>query len=60
MLRAVDPPIAYDTVAKLAMQNGDNAMAVRYFELAARTSPVYYADAHRDAALAQQRVNASQ
>ncbi len=60
MLRAVDPPVAYDTVAKLAMANGDNATAVKYFELAARMSPVYYADAHRDAALAQQRVNASQ
>jgi tetratricopeptide (TPR) repeat protein len=59
MLRAVDPPIAYDTVAKLAMQNGDNATAVKYFELAARMSPIYYADAHRDAALAQQRLNAA-
>jgi Flp pilus assembly protein TadD len=59
MLRAVEPPIAYDTVAKLAMQNGDNATAVKYFELAARMSPVYYADAHRDAALAQQRLNTS-
>ncbi|MGH9521877.1 MAG: tetratricopeptide repeat protein [Terriglobales bacterium] len=59
MLRAVDPSIAYDTVAKLAMENGDNATAAKYFELAARMSPVYYADAHRDAALARQRLDAS-
>ena len=60
LLRAVDPPIAYDTVAKLAMANGDNATAIKYFEQAARLSPVYYADAHRDVALARERLDASQ
>ncbi|MGA8707769.1 MAG: tetratricopeptide repeat protein [Steroidobacteraceae bacterium] len=59
LLHAVDPPIAYDVVAKLAMANGDNAVAIRYFEQAARLSPIYYAEAHRDAALARERLDAS-
>jgi Flp pilus assembly protein TadD len=59
LLHAVDPPIAYDMVAKLAMANGDNMVAIKYFDQAARLSPTYYADAHRDAALARERLDAS-
>jgi Flp pilus assembly protein TadD len=59
LLRVLDPPVAYDTVAKLALANGDNAAALHYFEQAATLSPVYFADAHRDAALARERLGAS-
>jgi len=59
LLKALDPPAAYDMVAKLAMANGDNAAALRYFEQAAALSPVYFADAHQDAAIARERLGAS-
>jgi tetratricopeptide (TPR) repeat protein len=59
LLRVLDPPAAYDTLAKLAMANGDNAVALHYFEQAAELSPVYFADAHRDAAIARERLDAA-
>ncbi len=59
LLRALDPPQAYDIVAKLAMANGDNAVALRYFDQAAQLSPVYFADAHHDAAIARERLTTS-
>ena len=58
-LRVLDPPEAYDTVAKLAMDNSDNAVALRYFEQAAVLSPVYFEDAHRDAEVVRERLAAS-
>jgi tetratricopeptide (TPR) repeat protein len=59
LLQALDPPVAYDTVAKLAMDNGDNALALRYFEQAAVLSPVYFAEAHNEAAIARERLGSS-
>jgi tetratricopeptide (TPR) repeat protein len=59
LLQALDPPVAYDTVAKLALDNGDNALALRYFEQAAVLSPVYFAEAHNEAAVARERLGSS-
>jgi tetratricopeptide (TPR) repeat protein len=59
LLQVLDPPAAYDAVAKSAMDNGDNAVAVRYFEQAAVLSPVYFAEAHHDAAIARERLGSS-
>jgi len=59
LLRVLDPPQAYDTVAKYALANGDNAAAMHYFEQAAILSPTYFADAHREATIARERLDAS-
>ncbi len=57
LLRVLDAPKAYNLLGQEAMANGDNAIALHYFEQAATLSPTYYADAHRSAALARERLD---
>jgi tetratricopeptide (TPR) repeat protein len=59
LLEVLDPPVAYETVAKTALDNGDNAVALRYFEKASSLSPVYLPDVERNANKARERLNAT-
>jgi tetratricopeptide (TPR) repeat protein len=59
LLQALDPPAAYGAVAKLALENGDNAVALELFEKAAAASPVYSPETQRSAAIARERLAAS-
>jgi hypothetical protein len=43
-------------VAKVALENGDNALALSYFERASSLSPVYLPDVERDANKARERL----
>jgi tetratricopeptide (TPR) repeat protein len=56
LLQASDVPAAYNTVGQVAMANHDNRIALDYFEKAAESSPVYFPDAQRNAALARQQL----
>jgi tetratricopeptide (TPR) repeat protein len=58
LLQALDAPVAYDTVGKLAMDNGDNAVALQYFNKASAVSPVYLVEVQRNAAIARERLGA--
>jgi Flp pilus assembly protein TadD len=57
LLEVLDPPVAYETVAKTALENGDNAVALRYFEKASSLSPVYLPEAERSANKARERLD---
>jgi Flp pilus assembly protein TadD len=57
LLEVTDAPAAYTTVAHTALDNGDNAVALRYFEKAATLSPVYLPDAERSANKARERLD---
>jgi tetratricopeptide (TPR) repeat protein len=57
-LQALDAPAAYNTAGNLAMENGDYAVALRYFEKASAASPVYLVEAQRNAAIARERLGA--
>jgi Flp pilus assembly protein TadD len=57
LLQVLDAPLAYNIVAKTALDNGDNAVALRYFEKASVLSPVYFPDAERNAAKARERLD---
>jgi tetratricopeptide (TPR) repeat protein len=57
LLQVLDAPTAYNTVAKSALDNGDNAIALRYFEKASVLSPVYLPQTQRDAAIARERLD---
>ena len=59
LLRVRDPARAYNLVGQLAMANGDAAVALHYFEEAATSSPIYFAEAHREEALARERLETS-
>jgi tetratricopeptide (TPR) repeat protein len=59
LLEVLDPPAAYETVARTALDNGDNAVALRYFEKASSLSPVYLPEAERNANRARQRLDAT-
>jgi len=59
LLHVSDPPTAYGTVAQLALDNGDNAIALELFEKASRASPVYSAETQRNAAIARERLAAA-
>ena len=56
LFEALDAPTAYATVAKVALENGDNALALSYFERASSLSPVYLPDVERDANKARERL----
>ena len=58
LLQVMDTPAAYNMAGKLAMDNGDNAVALRYFERASTASPVYLVEAQRNAAIARERLGA--
>jgi tetratricopeptide (TPR) repeat protein len=58
LLQVMDTPAAYNMAGKLAMDNGDNAVALRYFEKASTASPVYLVEAQRNAAIARERMGA--
>jgi Flp pilus assembly protein TadD len=59
LLESMDAPTAYSLVAKTALDNRDNAVAVRYFEKASMLSPVYLPDAERNASKARERLDTS-
>jgi Flp pilus assembly protein TadD len=59
LLRVVDAPVAYNAVAKSALDNGDNAVALSYFQKASELSPVYLPEAERNAAIARGRLDLS-
>jgi tetratricopeptide (TPR) repeat protein len=58
LLQVMDPPAAYNMAGKLAMDNGDNTVALHYFERASTASPVYLVEAQRNAAIARERLGA--
>jgi len=58
-LQAMDAANAYNTTGKMAMENGDNAMALRFFEKAAFASPVYLTEAQHNAAVARERLSST-
>ena len=57
LLETMDAPAAYNLVARTAMDNRDNAVAVRYFEKASILSPVYLPDVERSANKARARLD---
>ncbi len=57
LLEVMDPPTAYNLVAKTALDNGDNAVALRYFDKASSLSPVYLPEAERNANKARERLD---
>ncbi len=59
LLQVLEAPQAYSTVATVALENGDNAVALRYFEQAELLSPVYFPDAERNAAVARERLSSA-
>jgi tetratricopeptide (TPR) repeat protein len=59
LLEVLDPSAAYDKVAKTALDNGDNAIALRYFEKASSLSPVYLPEAALNANRARERLDAT-
>ncbi len=59
LLEVLDAPVAYQTVARTALDNGDNAVALRYFEKASTLSPVYLPEAERNANRARERLDAT-
>jgi Flp pilus assembly protein TadD len=59
LLQVLDAPLAYNIVAKTALDKGDNAVALRYFEKASVLSPVYFPEAERNAAKARERLDSS-
>ncbi len=56
LLQVMDAPKAYGSVARQAMANGDNEIALRYFDKASSLSPVYSAETQRDAAVVRERL----
>jgi tetratricopeptide (TPR) repeat protein len=59
LLRVLDEPAAYNAVAKSALENGDNAVALGYLEKAAQLSPVYLPEVEREAAIARGRLDSA-
>jgi hypothetical protein len=55
----LDAAEAYSTAGQLALANGDNAVALSYFEKASATSPTYLQNVARDAAIARERMAVS-
>jgi sterol desaturase/sphingolipid hydroxylase (fatty acid hydroxylase superfamily) len=58
-LQVLAAPTAYNTVAKSALENGDNAIALRYFEKASVLSPVYLPQTQRNAAIERERLDST-
>jgi len=59
LLQVMDSVTAYNMAGKLALDNGDNAVALRYFEKASVASPVYMTEVQRNAAIARERLSAT-
>ena len=55
----MDPSTAYNTAGQLALDNGDNQVALGYLEKASLASPVYSADVQRNTAIARERLSAA-
>ena len=55
-LHAFDLPKAYNALGRAAMENEDFIDARRYFELATTASPMYYEEAQKNLALANQKL----
>jgi Flp pilus assembly protein TadD len=56
LLQALDVPAAYNTVGEVALANHDNQVAFNYFVKATESSPVYFPEAQRNAAMARERL----
>jgi len=56
LLQGMDAASAYNMAGKLALDNGDNTVALRYFEKASNVSPVYLTEAQHNAAVARERL----
>ena len=59
LLQVMDSATAYNTVGKLALDNGDNVVALGYLEKASAASPVYTTEIQRNAAVARERLSAT-
>ena len=59
LLHVMDPATAYNMAGKLALDNGDNAVALRFFEKASVASPVYMTETQRNVAIARERLSAT-
>lgn len=57
LLQAMDAASAYNMAGKLAMANGDNSVALRYFDKASTASPVYLTEVQQNAAMARERLS---
>jgi tetratricopeptide (TPR) repeat protein len=58
LLQAMDVPAAYNTVGEVAMANHDDKVALDYFQKATESSPVYFPEAQRNAAMVRERLAA--
>jgi Flp pilus assembly protein TadD len=58
LTQAVDVPAAYNLIGQVAMTNGDDRVALDYFQKAAESSPVYFPEAQQNVALARERLEA--
>ena len=58
LLQALDVPVAYNAVGQIAMASHDNQIALDYFQKATESSPVYFPEAQRNAAMARERLHA--
>ena len=57
LLQVMDSAAAYNMAGKLALDNGDNAVALRLFEKASAASPVYMTETQRNVAIARERLS---
>jgi tetratricopeptide (TPR) repeat protein len=58
LLQVLDVPAAYNEVGQVATANHDNRIALEYFQKATDSSPVYFPEAARNAAMARERLTA--
>jgi tetratricopeptide (TPR) repeat protein len=58
LLQVSDVASAYNKVGEVAMANHDNQVALEYFQKATDSSPVYFPEAERNAAIARERLHA--
>jgi tetratricopeptide (TPR) repeat protein len=56
LLEVMDVPKAYNAVGQAALSRHDNRIALEYFTKASESSPIYFAEAQRNAALARERL----
>ncbi|MBS0417233.1 MAG: hypothetical protein JSR66_05950 [Proteobacteria bacterium] len=59
LLQVMDAATAYNMAGQLALDNGDNAVALRFFERASNASPVYSTEVQRNVAIARERLTAT-
>ena len=55
-LESLDTAHAYNEVGEAAMRNGDHQIAKAYFENATNASPIYFEQAHKNLAVANEEL----